>query len=372
MILDLDRFLVVERPFWRELESLLGSLERASASERETPAARLGRLRRIHYLYQRASADLAKVQTFAAAPELRQYLENLVARAYGEIHEVRAAERWNPWHFFTGTFPCAVRRQARAGALALGVTAAGSLFGGAALYLDPDAKSGLIPFAHLAGDPAERVAEEERVTGDHLSDRKASFSSELMTHNIRVSMLALALGMSWGFGTVALLFTNGVLLGAVAADYVAAGHSRFLLGWLLPHGAIEIPAIVIAGQAGLVLAGALLGWADRTPLRERLRAVRPDLVALIGGVAMLLVWAGLVEAFLSQYHEPVLPYGVKIAFGLVELGVLAALLARGGRGADDADPPSSREAGARRNAAGASRVAEATRSRIPPTRAAVP
>lgn len=367
MILDLDRFLAAERPFWRELEQLLGSLERASAGEREAPAARLGRLRRIHYLYQRASADLAKVQTFAAAPELRQYLENLVARAYGEIHEVRAAEPWNPWRFFTGTFPRAVRRQARAGALALGVTIAGAVFGGAAIYLDPDAKSGLIPFAHLAGNPAERVAEEERAIDDRLSDRKASFSSELMTHNIRVSMLALALGMSWGFGTVVLLFTNGVLLGAVAADYIMAGHSRFLLGWLLPHGAIEIPAIVIAGQAGLVLAGALLGWADRTPLRQRLRAVGPDLVALIGGVAMMLVWAGLVEAFLSQYHEPVLPYAVKIAFGLVELGVLAALLARGGGGADDAEPSTPRETGARRTASAASRAAQPTRSRTSAT-----
>ena len=32
-------------------------------------------------------------------------------------------------------------------------------------------------------------------------------------------------------------------------DYILAGESVFLLGWLLPHGAIEIPAILLAGQA---------------------------------------------------------------------------------------------------------------------------
>ena len=44
----------------------------------------------------------------------------------------------------------------------------------------------------------------------------------------------------------------------------------------------------------------------------------------------MLVWAGIVEAFLSQYHEPVIPYGMKIAFGLVEAALLTLFLARAG------------------------------------------
>jgi uncharacterized membrane protein SpoIIM required for sporulation len=128
--------------------------------------------------------------------------------------------------------------------------------------------------------------------------------------------------MTWGVGTITLLFYNGVILGAVVVDYTAAGQTKFLLGWLLPHGAFEIPAILIAGQAGLVLAGALIGWGQRTSLRLRLRAIAGDLVTLIAGVALFLVWAGFVEAFLSQYHEPVIPYGVKIGFGITELFLL--------------------------------------------------
>jgi uncharacterized membrane protein SpoIIM required for sporulation len=152
-----------------------------------------------------------------------------------------------------------------------------------------------------------------------------------MTHNIRISILTMAMGMSWGVGTVVLLFYNGVILGAVAADYVHAGQVKFLLGWLLPHGVVEIPAILIAGQAGLVLAFALVGWGNRSPLRARLRIISGDVVTLIFGVGLLLVWAGIVEAFLSQYHEPVLPYSVKITFGLVELVLLVMFLARSGK-----------------------------------------
>ena len=62
----------------------------------------------------------------------------------------------------------------------------------------------------------------------------------------------------------------------------------------------------------------------------RLREVSRDIVTLIFGVGLLLVWAGLVEAFLSQYHEPVIPYAAKIAFGTVELILLALFLAKSG------------------------------------------
>jgi hypothetical protein len=55
-------------------------------------------------------------------------------------------------------------------------------------------------------------------------------------------------------------------------------------------------------------------------------------VTLAFGAALLLVWAGLVEAFLSQYHEPTLPYWTKIAFGAIELGGLTWFLLFGGRG----------------------------------------
>ena len=107
-----------------------------------------------------------------------------------------------------------------------------------------------------------------------------------------------------------------------------------MVGWLLPHGAVEIPSILLAGQAGLVLGRAVMGWGTAQSLRRRMRLVAGDVVTIICGVAVLLVWAGLVEAFFSQYHEPVLPYALKIAFGMVELTVLAFFLTRSGAGGE--------------------------------------
>jgi uncharacterized membrane protein SpoIIM required for sporulation len=158
-----------------------------------------------------------------------------------------------------------------------------------------------------------------------------------MTNNIRVSLFAFGLGITWGLGTVIVLFYNGVILGAVGADYIQAGQIKFLFGWLMPHGAVEIPAILLAGQAGFMLAGALIGWGDPTPRRERMGAVSKDLLTIAGGASVLLVWAGIVESFFSQYHEPVLPYAVKIAFGSIELFALFFFLMRAGAGSEAHD-----------------------------------
>jgi uncharacterized membrane protein SpoIIM required for sporulation len=86
----------------------------------------------------------------------------------------------------------------------------------------------------------------------------------------------------------------------------------------------------VGGQAGFVLAHALIGWGSRISRADRLRAIYRDLVTLCGGFAVMLVWAGIVEAFLSQYHEPVISYSSKIAFGAVEATLLTLFLSRAG------------------------------------------
>jgi uncharacterized membrane protein SpoIIM required for sporulation len=327
VIVDLQRFIANERPFWTELEKRLNRME-AEPTERMS----LDQLQIFHQLYERTAAGLAKITTFSSEPEIRRYLENLVGRAYSEIHETREKQRRIfPLQWFFQTLPQTFRRHIRAFYLSLAITIVGCAFGGGAIAFDPDSRTVLMPFQGLMQDPVKRVQEEEKAKGDRLEGYKSTFSAELMTHNIKISILTLALGMTWGFGTILMLFYNGVILGAVAVDYIRAGETKFLLGWLMPHGVIEIPAILIAGQAGLILAVTLIGRGSRLSLRARLREVSQDLMTLIFGVGVLLVWAGFIEAFLSQYHEPVIPYDAKIAFGCIELVLLFTFLSRSGR-----------------------------------------
>lgn len=337
MILDLEKFTAAAQSHWNELEAMLDRLENDSQRGFDDLAA----AQRFYYLYQRASADLARLATFSSEPIIRRRLETLVARAYAELHSAREAgdSSWKPLTWLLQTFPQAFRRHLRAFWLVLGITLLGCAFGGYAVGRDLESKEIILPFHHLLGNPSDRVAEEERRSGRELDGRKTTFSAQLMANNISVSIRAMAFGATWGILTIVILFYNGVILGAVCFDYLRAGEGVFLAGWLLPHGSTEIPAIFLAGQAGLVLGHAIIGWGQRVPFGRRLRAVMPDLITLIGGVTILLVWAGLIEAFFSQYHAPILPYSIKIAFGVVELAALIAWLGFAGRRSDPESAP---------------------------------
>jgi uncharacterized membrane protein SpoIIM required for sporulation len=328
MIVDLKRFIERERAVWNELDEMLTRIENA-------PRLRLTleEAQRLYYLYQRTGAGLAKISTFAAEPALVQSLESLVARAYANLREGRSRlQTFSIRLWLMRTFPQTFRNHIQFFFAAVALTALGATLGGAAVKFDSDAKSAIVPFPKLLEDPAVRVREEESGPNPALANAKSRFSAALITNNTRVSILALTLGATWGIGTVILLVYNGMILGAIIFDYVRAGQSIFLIGWLLPHGAIEIPAILIAGQAGLLLGQALIGWNSKESVSKRLRSISGTIVTLILGTALLLIWAGLIEAFFSQYHEPVLPYPFKIAFGMFELiGLLYYLSFAGSR-----------------------------------------
>ena len=124
MILNLERFQALAQPRWQRLEVLLGSLE-SRPDRRLNPAE----AQELQYLYARTAADLNRVTHGALAPELRQYLERLVARSYAELNYAppTRSDMWNPrrWLRIFSAFPESFRRQSRYFALAVLITILG-------------------------------------------------------------------------------------------------------------------------------------------------------------------------------------------------------------------------------------------------------
>lgn len=329
MIVDPHRFIENAQPRWLKFEKLLTQMENHPQLWSDYQQAKL-----FYDDYLEVAADLSQVRSFVFEQAISKHLEHLVARAALQMYPQQRRMAFHPLKWFLCDFPAIFRRHIRLFFLSLAISLVGVIFGIGAILLDPPSKAILIPFPHLEGRPSERVRHEESVLNPHenpVNQSKATFSAQLMTHNTKVSITTMAMGLSYGIGTVILLFYNGLILGAVAIDYIVDGQILFLLGWLLPHGVIEIPAIILAGQTGLILAWAMLDRRREGNLGERLRFCIRDVASLIGGVAVMLIWAGFIEAFLSQYHEPVLPYWIKIFFGICELTGLIAFLSLGGR-----------------------------------------
>ena len=322
-------------PRWRELEALLERADHGGVA-RMTPEE----VRRFAALYRRVCGDLVFARSRVVNADVIAYLNELVARAYGHVHVRRSVGLRRAGAFLASGFPRLFRAH-RALFLVSAVTfALGGAVGAVALHVEPSAKSVLLPFGHDRLDPAARVAREEG-RGARASGESATFTAFLFTHNLRVTFLCFALGLTFGLGTLALLFYNGVGLGALAYAYHEAGVGLFFWAWILPHGVPELFETMLAGAAGLLMGRALALPGERSR-GEALREAARDGAGLVLGGAPILVVAGFIEGTFSQVHEPALPYPVKLAFAALLFVALLAYLVFAGRGAPVAmgtEPP---------------------------------
>jgi uncharacterized membrane protein SpoIIM required for sporulation len=77
-----------------------------------------------------------------------------------------------------------------------------------------------------------------------------------------------------------------------------SGMSLKLWEFVAPHGVLELPAIFLAGGAGLRIASGLL-FPGYLPRRESLVRAGTEAVKLLLGSIPILVIAGIIEAFVS-------------------------------------------------------------------------
>jgi uncharacterized membrane protein SpoIIM required for sporulation len=322
---DVNRFVEERTPDWSRLEALLRQVELQGLASLRLPA-----VRELSKLYRAVSSDLIRARTEQVNAAVADYLNDIVARAYAVVHAGSARSERRVLQFFTRGFPARFRREWRMILLSAALLAAGAATGALFVHADPHSLGALIPEIHQAHTPKERVGQEEIGGGDASPDRAAAFSGWLFTHNIEVTFVVFALGITFGVGTAALLFYNGVPLGALAMQYHQAGLGTFFWAWILPHGIPELTEIAIAGGAGLIVARGL--WLPgRRRRRDALASEAATAAALVLGGMPILVLAGVIEGTISQIHEPTLPYAVKLAFAAVVGLALYYYLLRAGR-----------------------------------------
>lgn len=80
----------------------------------------------------------------------------------------------------------------------------------------------------------------------------------IILNNGIIAFLAVFLGLVFGIFPFLVLFSNGIILGIMAYFTTAltdfgTGSWRFFLTGILPHGIIEIPAIILSSAIGLHL-----------------------------------------------------------------------------------------------------------------------
>jgi len=296
------------RPYWARIDELLtrsgsGGVRKLSHSE----------LQELALLYRQTASDLATIREDPSSRSLAHYLNQLLGRAHNLIYMGRRSKPSGIIRFYRETFP-----QVFHDTFAYTLTAAAIFFllGGVGAMLSmvkPEFQT------YFLGPEMMDTIQKRQMWTHSVVAVKPLASSAIMTNNLTVSFTIFALGITAGIGTVWMLMFNGLLIGVVGAACWQAGMSLQLWSFVAPHGVLELPAIFIAGGAGLLIAKGML-FPGTLSRRASLVLHGGQAVRLVLGIIPMLIVAGTIEGFVSPSDLP-----VKLKFG-VAAGMFGALL----------------------------------------------
>lgn len=304
---------------WRRLETLVERVESdgiRSLKESE--------LMELPVLHRAAVSALSVARAITLDRNLLEYLEGLTSRSYFCVYGVRREFLRTLRAFFGHRFPAAVRAAWKQVVLSMAFLFIGVLAGMALTLDDSDRYYAFVGEAMAQGrDPAASDAElravlyEEDVTA---ADTLTFFATLLFQHNTQVGILCFALGFAAGVPVFWLLFTNGLLLGAMGALYQSRGMGVDFWGWVMPHGVTELLAIVLCGAAGLLQGGAVL-FPGRQSRLDSLKTAGRQAGTIVIGCVLLFFVAALIEGFFRQLvHSVAVRYAT--VFGTAVLWAL--------------------------------------------------
>lgn len=300
----ISAFVEKRKPRWKALEASLSKLGAGRAGLADLDVLDRG--------YRQAAADLAVAQASYPGTEAARYLNQLCARAYGEIYRSRKNRAEAVKGFFAREFPQAVREELRYVAVAAGLMAVGVVLGAMTVAIAPQGVALFVP-EHLRA-----IVTRGELWTDKIDGSSSAVAVEILTNNLRVTFSAFALGVTWGLGTIATLVFNGLHIGALLTFTFQHDVGWRLLGFMAAHGPVELSVIALAGGAGLMIAHAMIEPGEK-PRGEALKERAGKAVRIILGCAPFLALIGVVEGFISPGQ----------LFPVAAKGVLGAALGLG-------------------------------------------
>lgn len=288
-----NRWILKRRPHWDRLAALLaqsdaGGLAQLSRAE----------LQEMALLYRQVAADLSVLRQDATSRTYAAHVNQLLARAHHIIYSGRKTTWLTLLRFLRDQYPAIFQAQLGYVLASLAVSIAWGILGAVLTTARPEF------MRHFVGPDMIATMERHEMWTKSVVSVAPTATSAIMTNNLSVSFITFAGGIVFGLGTFLLLFNNGMMLGVIGAACHQYGMSVALWSFVAPHGALELPAIIIAGGAGFRLGAAML---FPGPLRWKDSVAQGGIQAakLVSGIIPMLVIAGCLEGFFSPSSAPI-------------------------------------------------------------------
>ncbi|MEE1616902.1 stage II sporulation protein M [Brachybacterium sp. J153] len=306
--MDTDAFISVHRPQWDRLRELTRARSLSAAEIEELLA-----------LYQETSTHLSTVRSTAPDPALISRLSLLVHRARLRITGARVPLWRHAREFFWNDLPSALFQSRWTVALASAVFLVSAVIAGVFFGTDEQARAAVLP------EEAQRALVEHDFVAYYFQGEASGFAAQVWTNNAWIAMQAVVFGVT-GFWPIVMLLQNGLNVGLSAGVMGAHGGLGTFFVFILPHGLLELTAVMVGAGAGL---RTFWAWVRPGPMPRSWalsQSARALITIGIGLVPVLLV-SGVVEAFVTPSD---LPPAVRIGIGAVLwIAFLVFMLGRG-------------------------------------------
>ncbi len=313
--MNIQRWIARREPNWKRLDALLKQVEKKGL--KSLGASEIGELAS---LYRSVSADLARARTNQVGNTLVQDLQRLTSRSYSQIYQGSRRQEWQGvLEFYRWGFPATVQQTFGYTAVATTIFLLGALIAWWFSWQDPTFMSLVVPEELI-----ETVRDRHELWMGSIVGIEPLASTGIMINNLSVSFFAIMGGVAMyvkqahiitppGVFTVYLLAFNGLLIGGVGTLVGQNNLAYPFWAFVFPHGSLELPAIFLAGGAGLLISRAIL-FPGKYRRIDALKFYGYQAAQLVFGIVPMLVIAGTIEGFFSP--SPVVPNPLKYVVGM--------------------------------------------------------
>ncbi|MEN8929136.1 MAG: stage II sporulation protein M [Flavobacteriales bacterium] len=251
-------------------------------------------------LFIELTEDLSYAKTFYPKRSVRVYLNYLAQKVFVSFHKQKRkflATFVDFWHEKLPLEMYKGRKELLYGFLFFAIAV---IIGAVSSHIDPEFSRVIL------GDNYVDMTIDNINRGDPMAvykqmDEGAMFL-QITINNIRVAFFAFILGIFFSVGSVFLLASNGIMLGAFQYFFYIKGLflTSFLVIWI--HGTFEISVIIIAGAAGIVLGNGLLFPKTLTRVQSLQISARRGMNMLLGTIPIFIA-AGFLEGYVTRHTE---------------------------------------------------------------------
>lgn len=255
---------------------------------------------KLNRLFVQITDDLSYSRTFYHNRSVRVYLNHLAQKIFRTLYKTRATSYSRFISFWTDELPMLVQEAKAEFRVSFFLFLLAFLIGALSCAMEPE-------FVRvILGDSYVDMTLENIQSGDPMKvyKEKGEFNMTLgiTMNNLFVAFLTFIMGVFYAIGTIGVLISNGVMVGAFQYFFYEQGVLTESLLTIWIHGTLEISAIIIAGAAGLTMGKGLVFPKTYSRLQAFQISARRGLKIMMG-IVPIFILAGFFEGYLTRHTE---------------------------------------------------------------------